>query len=115
MECLGIGGFEAGERRPRRLDLELAQSGAKAACVAAWLQRQPPDTTVESLRFRADQVGGDARFVAPEGLIDDVVLQVDNFILEEQAVLCGRASPQVDLAVQKCRLYYSACVNATWR
>ena len=31
-------------------------AAAKAACAAAWIQRQPPGVTIESLRFRPDQV-----------------------------------------------------------
>jgi hypothetical protein len=43
--------------QPFRRD-EVRIAAAKAACVAAWLQCQPPGTPVQSLRFRADQVAG---------------------------------------------------------
>ncbi len=43
--------------QPFRRD-EARIAAAKAACVAAWLQYQPPGTSVESLRFRADQAAG---------------------------------------------------------
>ena len=38
----------------RRDDARTA--AAKAACVAAWIQRQPAAVTIDTLRFRADQV-----------------------------------------------------------
>ena len=41
--------------QPFRRD-EARIAAAKAACVAAWIQRQPRDVTIDSLRFRPDQV-----------------------------------------------------------
>ena len=46
--------------------------------------------------------GGDARFVAAKGLIDDVVLQADDAVLEEEAVFGGFTSSQVELSLEKC-------------
>jgi len=41
--------------QPFRRD-EARIAAAKAACVAAWIQRQPAATTLDSLRFHPDQV-----------------------------------------------------------
>jgi hypothetical protein len=41
--------------QPFRRD-EARIAAAKAACIAAWIQRQPAGVTIDSLRFRADQV-----------------------------------------------------------
>ena len=41
--------------QPFRRD-EARLAAAKAACLAAWIQRQPPNVTIDTLRFRPDQV-----------------------------------------------------------
>ena len=46
--------------------------------------------------------GGEAGFVAAEGLIDDVVLQTDDAFLKEEAMFGCFTAPQVELTVEKC-------------
>lgn len=41
--------------QPFRRD-EARVAAGKAACVAAWIQRQPPNVTIDTLRFRPDRV-----------------------------------------------------------